>query len=106
MSEAKLKTASEAKLKTALIKKLRQKYQGCFIRKISDRWQSGLPDLFLLWNGAGIWIELKTETGVVSDIQKYTIRAMREQGGNVFICRSVAEAISAVESSINKEGTC
>lgn len=94
---------SEAKLKTALIRKLRQKYPGCFIRKISDRWTSGLPDLFFLWQGVGIWIELKTDIGVVKDIQKYTIKAMQEQGGNAYVCRSVDEAISAIEASMKGE---
>lgn len=79
----------ETKLKNkchALLKK-----HGIFHFKLSDKWYAGIPDLLIIYNGEAIWIELKTSTGVLSDIQKWTITELQNHGCMVYIVRSLDE---------------
>ena len=64
---------------------------GCFPLKLSDRWTSGIPDIVVTYKGRTVWIELKTGTGRLSDIQKWTIDKLIQQGSEVHVCRSLDE---------------
>lgn len=48
----------------------------------------GLPDIVLLVNGAFVGLELKTEKGRQSDVQKQAQEQIEKAGGKYFICRS------------------
>jgi hypothetical protein len=57
--------------------------------------RTGVPDLFLpVPHGGlpGLWIEMKTPTGVVSPTQRRWLAALAEQGYATAVCRSVDEA--------------
>ncbi len=71
----------------------------------------GCPDLMLAvpkiitaWGGNptglrttdGLFIELKTEKGIVSDEQKQFIHDLRNQGYKVEVCRSLDDAIKCI----------
>lgn len=66
--------------------------------------QSGVPDIFLPvarkggTNGGpfGLFIEMKSEKGVVSPAQREWIKALREQGYLVEICHSLEQACEAL----------
>ena len=64
---------------------------GGYSIKISDKFTSGIPDLWICINGRQIWIELKTEKGVVSQIQQWTISQINQAGGKAVVCRSLKE---------------
>lgn len=60
----------------------------------------GTPDLFLAMpNGSagGLWIEMKTPSGVVSDNQEIMQKQLWEAGYSVEVARSVDEFISIVK---------
>lgn len=67
----------------------------------------GVPDLHLpIARGKfiGLWVEMKSPTGVLSKDQKTVGDALRKQRHRVEVCRSVVEAISVIESYL-KEGS-
>ena len=61
---------------------------------------SGIPDLFLpVARGGfhGLYIELKTETGRLSVIQKKIMKLLSEQGYKTIVSRNSWDAISEIE---------
>lgn len=65
---------------------------------------SGAPDTFLAvsrgpWKG--LFVEYKTEIGVLSDEQKFIHPLLESQGYNVLTCRSLFEATEAISAYLN-----
>jgi len=60
--------------------------------------RKGLPDMLLTVNNTLVFIEFKTATGELSEHQKRWIESIRACGVVVFVCRSVEEAIEAINS--------
>jgi len=58
--------------------------------------KAGIPDLCIVVAGRSLWVELKTEKGVVSPIQDVRMREIREAGGVACVCRSVEELAEIV----------
>ena len=61
--------------------------------------RAGVPDLFLPCPRRGfngLWIELKTKTGRLSDSQKWWISELCKQGYFAVMCRGTEEAIEAI----------
>ena len=46
--------------------------------------KSGLPDMHIVCNGYSVDVELKAETGCISDLQKIMIKQIRNAGGFAF----------------------
>lgn len=68
--------------------------------------KAGVPDLFLpvpIGGYHGLWIELKTETGQVSDAQNWWIGCLREYGYRVEVCRGALAAIDVIERYLNDD---
>jgi hypothetical protein len=80
----------ESKLQTKLIKELRTR--GMFVRKIESPGYAGMPDLFIAYGGRSLWLELKTDTGRLSELQKVTIEDMRQQGCEVAVAYGLEQA--------------
>ena len=80
---------TETQLKVKVQKYL--KSIGAFYFKHSDRFSAGVPDLSVVYNGRTIWIELKTNIGRVSKMQKFYIDAINNAGGEAYVCRSLDE---------------
>lgn len=66
------------------IKKQLEK-DGYFVIKLIKTSVNGIPDLMALKNGDTIFIEVKQPKGVLSEIQKYRIKELREKGFLVYI---------------------
>ena len=66
----------ESKIQAKIIKKLEQ--QGYFVLKIIRCNKNGCPDLLALKDGRCFFVEVKTETGVLSEIQKYRIDELKK----------------------------
>lgn len=88
---------SESKLQSRVLAKIKKQYPLAVVFKLSDRWLSGLPDLLIIINGQVLFVELKTDTGVLSKIQLYTINRINNAGGRALVCRSVDEVIDAIK---------
>lgn len=64
--------------------------------------KSGIPDLFLCFDGKLVGIEMKRQKGgVVSPTQKYWASILHSAGVEVFVCRGCAHAIETVETLLN-----
>lgn len=74
-----LESARQTKIKKQLEK------DGWFVIKLIKTSVNGIPDLMALKNGETIFIEVKQPKGVLSEIQKYRIKELREKGFLVYI---------------------
>lgn len=79
----------ESKIQTQIIKYFQLK--GFIV--IVHVGKIGFPDLLILeGQGMHFWVEVKTETGVLSEVQKKTIDKLRATGDRVYVCRSEHDA--------------
>lgn len=62
--------------------------------------KAGCPDILIVSNGKAVFLELKTEKGSVSNVQKETCHAIINAGGVVHVCRSLEEVVNR----LNVEG--
>lgn len=90
-------------LESTLTKKIQKalKEAGWWSRKISGgpRQAAGLPDLICGKDGVCIFLEVKTQTGRVSDRQNAMMNEIENEAGiRCEVVRSAAEAIAAVDS--------
>jgi hypothetical protein len=66
---------------------------------IKQTGQVGIPDrLLVLPNGRVAWVEIKTEKGMLSKIQKYFHLKLRERQHNVYVIRSREEGIKLIQA--------
>jgi len=54
---------------------------------LSDRFVSGLPDVLMVLEGHAYFFELKTDKGVVTEIQKQTHGQLLKAGASVKVVR-------------------
>lgn len=65
---------------------------GILAVKVDSTSTRGWPDLTLLLPcGTVLFVELKTETGRLSELQKHTIAKIQENKGNVHVIRTLEE---------------
>ena len=83
------KSMTEKQLQDKVVSYLRKQGWHCF--KVSDRFRYGTLDLFACRNGVSVWIELKTETGKLSDPQRREIRDLEAQRIPAVVVRSIPE---------------
>src|SRR5262245_6140983 len=60
--------------------------------------RAGLPDLMVLRDGKLFCLELKTETGRVSDKQLETLAALREAGAFTCVAEGLNRALACLEA--------
>lgn len=87
---------SELKLKTKVLKLLRKTYPDAFIWKISDKFYSGIPDIFLLKDGLCFFIELKFGKGKPTQLQAHTLKLLTLAGAKTAVCYDSESVISFI----------
>jgi len=101
----------ESAIVRAIIKAVKAKYPNAFLFKISDRFRRGIPDLliqfegdtylesvgFRLRHGKTLYVETKTQTGVVSKIQTATMEEIERGGGRTIVSRDPATVLAKLE---------
>lgn len=92
---------TESEIQSKLINYLRIKYPNAFIVKLSDKWQSGLPDILMILQGYAYFYEVKTEKGKPTLIQLETHKALRKAGAVVSISYGLTEGIDEGVSKID-----
>lgn len=85
----------ESSIVRKIVKAVKGKYPRSYLRKISDRYQRGMPDLLILfWYRASwadglvsqvLFVEAKTDKGRQSKIQKQEERQIVRSGGCYFV---------------------
>jgi hypothetical protein len=73
--------------------------------------RKGIPDLALpvpshCGNFCGLYIEMKTETGIVSEDQKTVIRNLRRFGNRVVVRRTAKKALQTIMEHLNRLDVC
>lgn len=83
----------ESAVQRELIDRLQAKWPDAYVRKIAQNMYShgGIPDILVCLEGNFVAIEVKTDTGKLSKLQKRDIRLIEEAGGLAFICYGVKD---------------
>ena len=68
----------ESKVQAKLIKKLES--EGYYVLKLIKTNKNGIPDLLALKENEIYFIEVKAKSGVLSEIQKYRLKELKENG--------------------------
>jgi len=56
-----------------------------FVGKITERFKSGIPDIFIIRNGFIYWIEAKVQSRKLTEIQRETLARMASHGALTFL---------------------
>ena len=69
-------------LESAIQSKLIKQYEkeGYYVIKLIQTNKNGIPDLILLKDGKAFFIEVKTEKGKVSELQKFRHEELKKYG--------------------------
>lgn len=79
--------AEEAKLQSRIIKFLEKKWYT--VLKLIKTNKNGIPDLQVLtWNGKHFWIEVKSSTWKLSELQKYRIEELTKKWDHAMVVYS------------------
>ena len=81
--------AAESKLQSKIIQLLEA--DGWIVIKTIQLSKNGFPDIFAFRSGKTIFIEVKSPNGKCSELQKYRIEQLTEQGFTAFFCESLDE---------------
>lgn len=63
----------------------------------------GMPDAIVCKNGFVAWLEMKSKNGKLSEEQETFIFQWTAHGGNVFVVRSLDDALKIIQKSRVKE---
>ena len=88
---------TETQLKDKVLRMIKKDFPDIWSVKLSDKWQSGLPDILMCvpderFIGRMFAIELKVGKNTTTKIQDYILSCINLAGGKTAICRSVEEA--------------
>lgn len=78
--------ASEQKLQSRIISALEA--DGWIVVKTITLSKNGFPDIFSFKNGKTLFIEVKSENGKASELQKYRIEQLTKAGFEAYIINS------------------
>jgi len=68
----------ESKIQSKIIKQYEA--EGYFVLKIIKSNKNGIPDLLVCKNGEAFFVEVKSEKGCLSEIQKFRINELEKHG--------------------------
>lgn len=68
----------ESKIQAKIIKKYEE--MGYYVIKLIKTNKNGIPDLLCLKDGAGFFIEVKSEKGIVRPLQKFRHEELNKYG--------------------------
>lgn len=92
--------ANETALTNKVIKALKEQYGDaiCIEKRFGSGYgKNGLPDLNICIAGQCVQIELKTDVGELTELQKLRLEQWAQAGAVVGVARSVHEVIGIVE---------
>jgi Holliday junction resolvase len=79
-----------------IIKAIKHRYPDAYVRKLSDRFTRGLPDIICVIRGVFICIEVKTAVGKAAKIQEQEMDEIRRGGGWPILARSAEDALNYI----------
>lgn len=72
---------------------------GYYVVKIIQTNKNGWPDLQAHKNGVTIFIEVKSQNGIVSDLQKYRHKQLTDAGFKVLVIYSLNQLINELSTN-------
>lgn len=81
---------------------------GFYVVKIIQCNKNGFPDLMVLYAGSVIFIEVKSATGKLSELQKYRIQQLSDLGYTTIITQSLTHfknELTTLGEKLQKERT-
>jgi Holliday junction resolvase len=57
----------------------------------------GVPDILACWQGKFVAIEVKTPVGVLSELQKYNLKAISDAGGVSIVARNLEDVKEVIK---------
>lgn len=81
----------ESSIQNDVLKYLKSDNRVGFVRKWSDRWHSGIPDIFCIVESYPVFIELKRPSGKTTKLQDAVIAEIINAGGYARVCKSVSD---------------
>ena len=79
----------ETQFKQKVIDMIRTEFPAAWFKKISDRFQSGIPDILGCLNGYFFAIELKVPGGRIAPLQEHELEKIRKAGGSAIVAYSI-----------------
>ena len=76
--------------------------KGCYTVKITSANKTGVADIICCYHGRFVALEVKTDKGVVSEMQQFQISEVLKSGGNSEVVRSVEEVRQLI-NKLNRE---
>ena len=68
------------------IKKYIESQGGWQVKYFANKYtRSGIPDILACINGRFVGIEVKSDTGAPTELQRHSVRAIRKAGGFAFV---------------------
>lgn len=89
---------TETQFKQKMIEMIRLEFPEVWFKKISDRFQSGIPDIIGCMNGRFFAIELKVPGGRLDRLQAYEIQRIGKAGGVANVCYSIEQVRAFLQS--------
>ena len=92
---------NETQFKQRVIDMIRTEYPGSWFKKISDRFQSGIPDILGCLNGFFFAIELKVPGKKADPLQAYELEKIQAAGGISAVCSSLDQVRNVLENLLS-----
>ena len=90
----------ETSIQNSIIKYLKSKRIFCYRQQVAMN-NIGMPDVIAIIDGYYVGLEIKTNIGKPSDIQKQKIKLINESGGIALIITNLQQ-VKNMEECINK----
>jgi Holliday junction resolvase len=80
---------NESQIQAKIAKRLRE--HGWFVTKLIQTSTNGIPDILAIRNGKVIFLEVKSEKGQPSELQKYVIEQINKMGIFAAVVRNIED---------------
>jgi hypothetical protein len=94
----------ESALVRKIIKAVKAKYKNAYVRKLSDRFTRGIPDILIITESMDSWsasctllVETKNKSGRQEELQKLEINSICEAGGQAIFAVTVDAVLEKLE---------
>lgn len=95
---------NESRFKCAVVKQVKAALPGAYVYHPSDKWVSGIPDIFILWRGIFAAIELKVGKNKPTKIQLIHLERLATAGAITAVCWTRREVDEVIKKIILKAG--
>lgn len=93
---------TETQLKTKVVCLLKRELPGAYILHPSEKFVSGVPDLFILHHGVFAAIELKIKGNSATRLQLVTLQRLSDAGAITAVCYELDEVRRVVHKIVSK----